>query len=159
MGLSVAVLHLTETGSGGKVVVLLTDGDNNAGEITPATASSLAARTGVKVYAIGIGTVGEVPLEWTDPDTGKVLRGTLTGRFNEEILRDIADATGGGFYTATSPGTLETIFQSIDSLETVEKQVQRRTRLVPLHRYFLGAGLAALALAFLLRKVVLEELL
>ena len=174
MGLSVAAMHLeraevrrepgTSGGAGqgagqGGVIILITDGENNAGEILPETATDIAARLGIRVYAIGIGTSGEVPIEYTDPETGIVRTGMFESRFNEELLAGIAESTGGQYYLAQSPGALNAIFRSIDALETTEKRVRIEVKSQPLYRSLLWIAGLLLLVNLLFRSVVLREVL
>ncbi len=158
MGLAVAALHLKESSAEQKIIVLLTDGENNAGEITPASAAEIAASLGISIYAIGIGSDGNIPGEYMDPETGKIFRGVFSGTYDEELLKQIAGITGGRFYSAATPGALETVFRSIDSLAVTEKRVKVKTDTVPVyHAFLLAAGICVL-LHFFLRKFVLKEI-
>lgn len=157
MGLSVAALHLERSGSTQRVIVLMTDGENNAGEIQPDTAAELAYRLGIRVYAIGIGTQGEVPIEYTDPDTGVVRKGLFDSKFDEELLTTIAEKTGGRYYSARSPGALNAVFRSIDALETTEKRARIEVHTTALYLQVVAFALACLLFSFFVRVVVLRE--
>ncbi|ORC37888.1 VWA domain-containing protein [Marispirochaeta aestuarii] len=159
MGIAVASLHLRQSSAQEKIIVLLTDGENNAGEITPASAAEVASSLGIKIFAIGIGSPGDVPGEYTDPETGKIFRGVFSGSYDEELLRMIAETTGGRFYSASTPGALETVFRSIDSVTVTEKRVKVRTETEASYRYFLLAGGIAVLLHLFIRKYLLREVL
>ncbi len=159
MGISVASLHLRRSTARDKVIILLTDGQNNTGEITPETAAQIAGQIGARVYAVGIGGREEAPIEFTDPKTGKRYRGTLEGGFNEALLRGVAEKSGGSYFYAGNPGTLGAIFSAIDSLETVERRVRIQVRTEPLHREFIRAGIALLLLDYVIRLWLLREVL
>lgn len=159
MGLAVAVLHLSKSSAEEKVIVLLTDGDNNAGEIQPLTSSEIASELGIRIYCIGIGSEGDVPVEIVNPQTGKLMKGLLKSRFDEKLLSSIANKTGGGYYKAVSPGILESIFQTIDSLETREKKVQIKVETLSLTVYFVLAGALFILLAYFIRKIIMGEIL
>jgi len=159
MGLAVAVLHLSESRAEQRIIVLITDGDNNAGEIQPAAAASMAAQMGIRLYTIGIGGEGQVPFEFTDPVTGNLMSGVLNSRFDEDLLKDLAETGGGSFFKASSPGTLESVFRSIDSMETIEERVRIQVRTEPLYRFFILLGLALIFLDLLIRKILLREVL
>jgi Ca-activated chloride channel family protein len=159
MGLAVAVLHLSESRAEQRVIVLITDGDNNAGEIQPAAAASMAARMGIRLYTIGIGGEGDVPFEYIDPVSGLLMSGNLNSRFDESLLQDLAETGGGSFFKASTPGTLESVFRSIDSLETIEERVRIQVRTVPLYRWFIMIGLALILIDLLFRKVIIREVL
>jgi Ca-activated chloride channel family protein len=157
MGLAVAALHLADSGAQEKIVLLLTDGDDNAGEIRPEMAARLAEDQGIKIYSIGIGSEGEVPIELIDPETGGITRGTIITNFDEDQLRSMAELTGGGYWRATSPGALETVFQAVDALETVERRVTVSVTSRPVHRPIVILGLVLVAAAYLIRKLLLGE--
>ena len=159
MGLSVAALHLSDSTASEKVIVLLTDGDNNAGEIQPLAAGFMAAQMGIRIYVIGIGSEGEVPFEFVHPDTGKLVSGIQRSRFNEDFLIQLAEAGGGSFYRAFTPGSLETVFRSIDSLETMEERVRIHVRNIPVFRFFIFLGLACILADLFIRKILFREVL
>jgi len=159
MGLAVAVLHLSESTAEEKVIVLLTDGDNNAGEIQPMAAASMAAQAGIRIYAIGIGTEGDVPFEFIHPDTGQLISGILRSRFDEAFLTELAEIGGGSFFKASTPGTLEAVFRSIDSMETMEERVRIQVRNIPVYRGFILIGLICIFADLFLRKILLREVL
>jgi Ca-activated chloride channel family protein len=157
MGLAVACLHLRESEGSNKVIVLITDGENNAGEILPTTAADIAKELGIRIYSIGIGSEGSVPLEYSDPVTGKVYRGTFEGRFDEELLKRISDITGGKYFSVSDIDSLEQVLKSIDVVEVTERRVKIEITTIPFHRQFLLAGLILLLLSFAVRKILLRE--
>ena len=157
MGLAVATLHLADSSAAEKIILLLTDGDDNAGEIRPEMAARLADDQKIRIYSIGIGSEGEVPIELTDPETGFVTRGTIVTNFDENQLRSLADVTGGGYWRASSPGALETVFQAVDALESVERRVTVRVSNRPVHRNLIILGFFLVAAAYLIRKLLLGE--
>jgi len=157
MGLALASLHLSRSPAPGKVIIVLTDGENNAGEVGPDDAAAAAARLGIRIHTVGIGRGGEAPLVFTDPQTGRTVRGTYRGRFDEELLRRVARASGGRYFHASSPGVLAAIFAAIDSFEKTEKRVKLTVTRTPLHGSFLLAGLLLVLLRVLAGKVLLRE--
>lgn len=157
MGLSVACAHFRSVPAKEQIAIVLTDGKNNAGEITPLSAARIAREMGVRIYTVGVGTEGEVPIELEDPQSDTVIRGTIESQYDAELLNRIATMTGGRFFTAGSPGSLQSVFADIDSLEAVERRVKVKIRTRPIHRELIGAGLALLVLGFLLRKLLLRE--
>jgi Ca-activated chloride channel family protein len=159
MGLSVACLHLRSSTAAEKVIILLTDGKNNTGEISPETAADIAAQMGIRVYTVGIGGKDETPIEFSDPKTGKFYRGTLEEGFDEELLRKIAENSKGNYFYAGNPGTLGSIFQAIDALETIERRVRIEVRSNPIHGRFILLGLLLIFADFLIRKKFLREVL
>jgi Ca-activated chloride channel family protein len=159
MGLALASLHLSSSSASEKVVILLTDGENNAGEIFPETAATVAEQLGIRIYAIGIGNTEETRLEFTDPTTGQTFRGTFQGGFDEELLQSVAQTSGGAYFYAGTSGTLASVFDAIDSIETVEKRVRIDVRTTAHHRPFILFGLAAIGLDVVIRKWLLREVL
>jgi Ca-activated chloride channel family protein len=116
MGLATAVARLRESRTPSKVVVLLTDGQNNRGAIDPVTGAELARAFGAKVYTVLAGRGGVVPVPVDDPLFGRRVQ-MVRMDVDEETLRAIADRTGGRFYRATDPRALEGIYAEIDRLE------------------------------------------
>lgn len=100
-----------------KVVILLTDGENNAGDVDPLQAAELAATMDVKVYTIGVGTKGRAPVPVTDPFTGQTFVQWADVSIDEETLEAIADTTGGKYFRATDTASLTGIYDEIDQLE------------------------------------------
>jgi Ca-activated chloride channel family protein len=123
-GLATSLTRLRHSKAKSRVVVLVTDGVNNAGEIDPATAADLAKAMEVRVYTIGVGRGGEVPMpvQVRDPFTGQVTTKTLPVEveIDEALLQRIAERTGGEFFRATDAGSLRGIFDRIDRLEKSE---------------------------------------
>ncbi|THB62651.1 MAG: VWA domain-containing protein, partial [Spirochaetaceae bacterium] len=142
-----------------QVIIFITDGDNNAGEVAPHTAAGLLQKAGIKLYTIGIGGDEAAPIEFVYPDTGTAFRGTMADSYDIELLQSIADTSGGQLYTAESMGTLAAIMREIDSLELVESRVRVAVASYPLYRYFLVAALLLLLVDFIIRTIVLREVL
>ncbi|MDR1626009.1 MAG: VWA domain-containing protein [Spirochaetia bacterium] len=157
MGIAVAALHLKSSTAPEKVIILLTDGKNNAGEIPPDTAARIAAGLGARIYVIGIGGRGEVPIELRDLKSGKILRGSIEGGFDEEVLKTVAEKSGGSYFFAGNQGTLNAVFSAIDSLETVERRVRIQVTTRAVHAWFIMAAIILLAADFLLRVFFLRE--
>jgi len=129
-GLTVALRRLQSSPAKSKVVILLSDGMNNAGQVQPRDAARIAEAMGVRVYTIGIGTsTGTV--SWQDPLTGRTQIGRVAG-FDETLLREIAQRTNGAYFYAADRSTLESILRYILQLETtplVTRKEQKRTEL------------------------------
>jgi Ca-activated chloride channel family protein len=147
-GLATAVNRLRRAPDKSKVILLLTDGENNKGLIDPRTAAATAAAYGIKVYTIGVGTIGEAPIP-----TGRGLGGfryeMLPVRIDEPLLREIAQKTGGRYFRAKDSEALSRIFRQIDQLEKSPIQVTRYTKYEEATRPLILAGLSALALEIL----------
>jgi Ca-activated chloride channel family protein len=148
-GLATAVNRLRKAPDKSKVILLLTDGENNKGLIDPRTAASTAAAFGIKVYTIGVGTIGEAPIP-----TGRGLGGfryeMLPVRIDEPLLKEIAAKTGGRYFRARDSEALSRIFHQIDQLEKTPIQVTRYTKYEESTRPLILLGLSALALELLL---------
>ncbi|GBC98102.1 hypothetical protein HRbin17_00598 [bacterium HR17] len=127
-GLTVALHRLRDSPAKSKVVVLLSDGVNNAGQIQPRDAAWLAGQLGVRVYTIGIGSANGM-VSWHDPLTGRVRYGQPAG-FDEQLLRSIADRTNGAYFSARDPQALKAILRYILQLETAPLPTVRRQRQV-----------------------------
>ena len=157
MGIAVAALHLSTSTAPEKVIILITDGKNNAGEIPPDTAALVAADIGARIYAIGIGTQGEVPIELRDPASGRIYRGTIDDSFDEEALKAISEKSGGDYFFAGTTGTLNAVFSAIDSLEIAEKRVRVNVKTRGVEAWFIAAALALLLADYFIRLFFLRE--
>jgi len=116
-GLGLALSRLESSKAKSKVIILLTDGDNNSGNISPETAANLAAEQGVKVYSILIGTSGLVPFPAGKDFFGRDTFQKVQMKVNPELLRNISDKSGGKFYQSISTEELQKAFKDIDELE------------------------------------------
>ena len=128
-----------------KVVVLLTDGENNRGTVDPRTAAQAAASLGVRVYTIGVGTDGEARMPIGRSPSGQMRYQTLPVQIDEELLRDVARTTGGRYFRATDAEALSRIFRQIDQLETTPVTITRFTDADEWYRPMVLTGLFALA--------------
>lgn len=108
-----------------KVVILLTDGQNNAGDIQPLKAAEMASTFNIKVYTIGVGTRGMAPIPVKDPFTGREVLQPMEVNIDEDTLRKIADATGGQYFRATDTDSLRRIYAEIDKLEKTRTEERR----------------------------------
>lgn len=131
--LATSVNRLRVSDARSKVVILLTDGVNNAGEIDPMTAAETARALGVRVYTIGVGTTGEAPYLLEDPRFGRRYVRVVV-RIDEEILDRISKRTGGRYFRATDPQALSDVYSAIDQLE--RSPLTGRRPVVRLDRYF-----------------------
>jgi Ca-activated chloride channel family protein len=140
MGLATAVNRLRNSEAKSKVIILLTDGRNNRGEIDPITAAQAAQAFDIKVYTIGAGTRGTALYPVNDPYFGKRYV-PMQVDVDEETLHRIADLTGGEYFRATDRQSLEKIYKEIDGMEKTEIKVKEYTRYSELFIYFLGSAL------------------
>jgi len=158
MGLASAVNRLKESESESKVVILLTDGVNNAGYIKPMTAAEIAKELGVKVYTIGVGTMGNAVAPISKRSDGRYVFGVSRVEIDEDLLTEISKLTGGRYFRATNELGLEKIYEEIDRLEKTEIDVSVFKRYSEEFRKFLIFGLLFLALEWLLRNTLLRTL-
>lgn len=100
-----------------RIMILLTDGENNAGDVDPVQAAELAATLGVKIYTIGVGTKGQAPVPVIDPFTGRQQLRMMEVNIDEETLTKVAELTGGNYFRATDTASLAAIYEQIDQLE------------------------------------------
>ena len=140
-----------------KLIVLLTDGDNNAGKVMPLTAAEAAKTLGIRIYAIGAGTEGEAPFPMTNAFGRTVYRNVLV-RFDEKALQEIATITNGKFFRATDTESLKTIFGEIDKLEKSKIEVEKTAQYRDLFHWFLILGLGCLLLEMLLSQTLWKRL-
>src|SRR5262245_32312271 len=133
-----------------RIVVLLTDGDNNAGKVSPVTAAEAAKALGIKVYAIGAGTRGYAP--FPVQVFGRIQYRNVAVEVNEEALKEIAKITEAKFYRATDSKSLEEIFEEIDKFEKSTIQMSQYKEVRELFPWVLGLGGALLTLHLLLAQ-------
>ena len=158
MGLATAVNRLKDTDAKSKVVILLTDGDNNAGYVKPFTAAEIAREFGVKVYTVGVGSRGKALAPVSRRSDGKYIFGLATVQIDEELLMEIAKMTGGRYFRATSAESLEKIYAEIDKLEKTEIEVTTIKRYAEEFHRFAFFGLLCLLLELFLRYSVLRTI-
>jgi Ca-activated chloride channel family protein len=145
MAIASCANRLRESSAKSKVVILLTDGVNNRGEIAPLTAAELARAVGVKIYAIGAGTRGTALFPVDDPLFGRrYVR--LPVEIDEATLQQVARTTGGRYFRATNQQALEKIYAEIGRLEKTKVEVKHYTRTTELFPYLLAGALALIAL-------------
>lgn len=151
MGLATAVNRLKDSPSKSKVVILLTDGENNAGYIPPMKAAEIAKTLGVRVYTVGIGTDGVVLSPAQRLPDGSYSYAPRQMVFDTELLREIARETDGKFYRAYSEKDLEDIYEQIDQLEKTEIEVSVVRRTTDYFHWFVAAAAFLLLLEILAR--------
>ena len=157
-GLATALNRLRESDSKSKVVILLTDGVNNRGQISPLTAAEIAKELGVKVYTIGVGRNGEAPYPLFDERGREVQTVTMKVEIDEEILRKIASETGGEYFRATDELSLIKIYEQINSMEKSRVERFELTHINEEYLIFVLWALALLALEFMLKYIVLKRI-
>jgi Ca-activated chloride channel family protein len=156
-GLSTAVNRLREVKSKSKIVILMTDGQNNSGKVAPLTAAEAAQALGVKVYAIGVGTHGMAPMP-------VYFGGRRMGErmepvdIDEDTLKKIAEGTHGKYYRADNSEHFQAIYAEIDKLEKTEKDVRKFSQHRELFAWAIAPGFGILLLELLLRHTVWRRL-
>ncbi len=157
MGLATAVNRLRESDAKSRVVILLTDGENNKGSIPPITAAEIAREFGVRVYTIGVGTIGEAP--YPVQTMFGIKRQMQEVRIDEKTLQEIASMTDGKYFRATDNKKLAQIYQEIDQMEKAKIQVTEYKK--KSEEFFPFAIIASLVLVFefLFSKLILKGVL
>ena len=157
-GLATAVNRLRESDSKSKVIILLTDGVNNRGQIAPLTVADIAKAQGIKVYTIGVGRNGTAPYPVFDERGREVYTVEMKVEIDEKMLQEIAQKTGGKYFRATDKLSLERIYNEIDSME---KSKVEKFDITHIHEEFLLFVLWALALLlaeFMIKYIVLKRI-
>jgi Ca-activated chloride channel family protein len=140
------------------VVILLTDGVSNTGEMAPLEAADLAREQGIKVYTVGAGTNGVAPIRVEDPFTGRSVLRQMPVDVDEATLRAIAERTGGRYFRATDADTLREVYRDIDRLERTEMTEERFLEYREYFEPLTAAGLIFAVLALVLRGSWLRRL-
>jgi Ca-activated chloride channel homolog len=155
MGLANAINRIKDSEAKSKVIILLTDGINNMGEVAPATAAGIAKTFGIRVYTIGVGTQGMAPYPVQTPFG--IQYQNMPVEIDEAILKEIAQSTGGRYFRATDNDKLVQVYQEIDKLEKSKIDVKQFTRKE--EKYLVPSIIAFCLLAFemLLRNTVLRK--
>lgn len=157
MGLATSVNRLKDSKAKSKVIILLTDGENNSGFIDPKIASELAVEFGIKVYTIGLGTNGMALSPIGIRPDGSFQYGNAQVNIDEELLKEIAKVTGGRYFRATSTTKLGEIYDEINSLEKTEIEEFKYTNYEEQFRVWALAALLLFALEMLLRHTVFRS--
>ncbi|MGD2087899.1 MAG: VWA domain-containing protein [Candidatus Aminicenantes bacterium] len=157
MALATSVNRIRTSKSKTKIIILLTDGVNNRGEIAPRDAAQIAKDFNVKVYTIGVGTKGQAPYPVTDANGRKQLY-MIDVEIDEELLKEIANNTGGLYFRATDKDQLQQIFDEIDRWEKTEISTKRYYNARDLYLYFIIGAFALLFLAELAKRTILRTL-
>lgn len=147
--IATAANRLRNAPGASRVIVLLTDGENNQGRVDPRTAAAAAHEFGIRIYTIGVGTVGQARLPIGRGPEGQLRYEMMPVQIDEGLLRNVAEMTGGRYFRATDGAALTRIFQQIDRLEKAPVRVVRYTQYDEAYRGPLLVGLGALALEML----------
>ena len=155
LGLATAINRIKDSDAISKVVILLTDGVNNRGEIAPLTAAEIAETLGLRVYTIGVGTRGLAPYP-VQTRTGTIFQ-NMPVEIDEDVLMSIAEMTGGKYFRATNNESLKQIYAEIDKLEKSKIDVQELSKKNEEYKPFALSVLILLFLELLLSKVLLRK--
>ena len=156
-GLATAVNRLRESEAKSKVIILLTDGVNNRGEIAPLTAAEIAKAQGIRVYTIGVGTEGMAPYPAIDM-FGNITFVNQKVEIDEKTLTAISDMTGGKYFRATDKAKLKAIYDEINQLEKSKVEVTEHVSYHELYLVWVLAALGLLLMEFLLSNLVLKRI-
>ena len=156
MGLANAVSRLKDSKAKSKVVILLTDGSNNRGDLSPMTSANIAKSLGIRVYTIGVGTNKVAP--YPMPVAGGIQYVNIPVEIDTKTLSGIASVTHGNFYRATNNNELKQIYKDIDKLEKTKMNVKRFSKRYEAYQPFAVAAIVALLLELLLRQSVLRRI-
>ena len=156
MGLANAITRLKNSKTKSKVIILLTDGSNNMGDISPMTAAQIAQSMGIRVYTIAVGTNKVAP--YPMPVGGTMQYVNIPVDIDTKTLSDIAATTEGNFYRATNTKELKRIYQDIDKLEKTKMNVKKFSKHYEAYQPFAIAAIISLLLEILLRNTVLRRL-
>lgn len=156
MGIANAVSRLKESKAKSKVVILLTDGTNNRGDISPLTAAEIAKSFGIRVYTIGVGTNGEAPYPY--PVGGTVQYVNMKVEIDEKTLAQIASTTEGNYFRATSNSKLKEVYEEIDKLEKTKLNVKEFSKREEAYRGFAWVAFLSFLLELLLRYTILRRI-
>lgn len=156
MGIANAVTRLKNSKAKSKVIILLTDGTNNRGDISPLTAAEIAKSFGIRVYTIGVGTNGMAPYPY--PVGGTIQYVNLPVEIDERTLTQIAGITDGNYFRATSNSKLEEVYKEIDKLEKTKLNVKEYSKRQEEYRLFAWIAFICILLEILLRNSILKKI-
>jgi Ca-activated chloride channel homolog len=152
MGLATAASRLQHIGGSDRVIVLMSDGENNRGEIEPLEAARAAAALGIRAYTVGVGTDRAAPVPLRRAPDGSVLQyAELPVGIDEPLMREIAALTGGAYFRADSPDALRRVYAELDGLVTSPLEVRRHTVYTEWYLVLVLAGAALLLAEWFLR--------
>ncbi len=157
MGLATAINRVKDSKAKSKVIILLTDGVNNRGDVGPVTAAEIAAGFGIRVYTIGVGSKGNAPIQVQDM-FGRTVTRNMPVEIDEEVLQEIAQTTGGTYFRATDNNKLREIYQEIDQMMKTKLDVKQYSRKKEEYFPFLLAAMLILMLEVLLRHTVFKTI-
>ena len=158
MGIANAVSHLKESKAKSKVIILLTDGENNTGEISPLMAADMAKNCSIRIYTILLGANGKQSVPVAQLPNGEVYTAQVDGTSDQGTLKEIAHSTGGIFYKAESKSSLKDVYNDIDKLEKSKLKIINYDRRYEAFQPFAWVAFFALVLELLLQMTVLKRI-
>ena len=158
-GLALAAFHISKSQAPRRAVVMITDGENNAGSIHPEAASAMLGEMGVTLWVIGVGSTGEIPISYVDPVTRVRRTGTFESRFDPESLENIARSAQGYWIQAPSAEAFAGAFSELDQGEMIIRRSGAVRRKEELHVFFILASMAIFWMVHFVRRYVLGALL
>lgn len=156
MGIANAVTRLKDSKAKSKVIILLTDGTNNKGDISPLTAAEIAKSFGIRIYTIGVGTNGVAPYPYPMGNTVQYVN--MPVEIDERTLTQIAGTTEGNYFRATSNTKLKEVYTEIDKLEKTKLNVKEYNKREEEYRWFALAAFICVLLEILLRNSILKKI-
>lgn len=156
MGLANAISRLKDSQAKSKVIILLTDGSNNRGEVSPMTAAEMAKSFGIRVYTIGVGTNGTAPYPVQGAYGKQYIN--VAVEIDENVLRQIAQTASGQYYRATSNSKLKEVYEEIDKLERTKLQVKEFSKNQEEYQPYALALILSLLLSILLKQTILRTI-
>lgn len=156
-GLATAVARLKDSDAKSKVAILLTDGVNNSGQVAPLTAAELAKTLGIKVYTIGVGSMGMAPYPTIDV-WGNISYQQSKVEIDEDILKEISLMTGGKYFRATDNDSLISIYEEINALEQTQIDVKNYVSYQDRFAFFVFLGLLLLFLEVIFKHLYLKQI-
>ena len=156
MGIANAVSRLKDSKAKSKVIILLTDGTSNKGDISPLTAAEIAKSFGIRVYTIGVGTNGMAPYPYPVGNTVQYVN--VPVEIDEKTLTEIAGTTDGNYFRATSNSKLKEVYSEIDKLERTKLNVKEYSKRQEEYRWFALVALLCLLVEVLLRNSILKKI-
>jgi len=158
VGLANAIKRLKDSDAISKVIILLTDGVNNRGSVDPLTAAEIAKTFGIRVYTIGVGSMGNAPYPVQNPFTGNIVYQNMPVEIDEEVLQEIADITNGKYFRATDNEKLREIYRIIDKLEKSKIDVREYSKKQEKYLWVAFAAAIILSGEILLKNTVLKNI-
>lgn len=156
LGLANAVNRIKDSQAKSKVIILLTDGSNNRGDVAPVTAADIAQSFGIRVYTIGVGKHGEARYPFNTPMG--VRYQNIPVEIDEDVLKDIAQKTGGSYFRAVDNDNLFSIYEEIDKMEKTKINVKEYTKKEDLYFNYLLAAFLVLCAELLIRNTILRRI-